>query len=118
MRLERGDQALIAAISGPAPRIAIIRFSDPLLHHLQSLHLLAQAGNLLLQSDRLGRGDIALFAVSSVERPQVMRNAGLDLLHSPGDLGHRVILVAVVHRLELAAVDRDNGTSEEFEPTA
>ena len=26
VRLERGDQALIAAISGPAPKIAIIRF--------------------------------------------------------------------------------------------
>ncbi len=91
---------------------------DPLLHHLQGLHLLAQAGNLLLQSDRLGRGDIALFAVGSVERPQVMRDAGLDLLHPPGDLGDRVVLVAVVHRFELAAVDRNNGMSEEFEPAA
>ena len=68
---------------------------DCLLHHLQGLHLLAQAGNLLLQPDRLGRGDIALFAVSSVERPQVTRNAGLHLFHPPGDLGNRIVLVAI-----------------------
>ena len=89
-----------------------------LLHHLQGLHLPAQAGNLLLQPDRLGLGDIALFAVGPVQRPQVTRDAGIDLLHPPGDLGDRVILVAVVHRFELAAVDRNNGTSEELEPTA
>jgi hypothetical protein len=45
-----------------------------LLHHLQGEHLPAQAGNLLLlQPDRLGLGDIALFAVGSVQRPQVTR---------------------------------------------
>ena len=85
------------------------RVLDRLLHHLQGLHLLAQAGNLLLQPDRLGLGDIALFAVGPVQRPQVTRDAGLDLLHPPGDLGHRVVLVAIVHRFELAAVDRNNG---------
>src|SRR4051812_29656689 len=47
---------------------------------------LTQAGNLLLQPDRLGLGDIALFAIGSVERPQVTRDAGLDLFHPPGDL--------------------------------
>jgi len=47
-----------------------------------------------------------------------VRDAGVDLLHPPGDLGDRVILVAVVHRFELAAVDRNNGTGKELEPTA
>jgi hypothetical protein len=47
-----------------------------------------------------------------------MGDAGVDLLHPPGDLGDGVILVAVVHRFELAAVDRNNGMSEESEPTA
>src|SRR5215510_536365 len=36
-----------------------------LLHYLQGAHLPAQAGNILLQPDRLGFGDIALFAVGS-----------------------------------------------------
>src|SRR5262249_4467058 len=44
-----------------------------LLHYLQGAHLPAQAGNLLLQPDRLGLGDIALFAVGSVQRSQVTR---------------------------------------------
>src|SRR4051794_26624710 len=90
------------------------RVLNPLLHHLQSLHLSAQAGNLLLQPARLGLGDFALFAVGLVQRPQVTRDAGVDLLHPPGDLGDSVILVAIVHRFELAAVDRNNGTGEEF----
>src|SRR5215472_10888110 len=72
-----------------------------LLHYLQGAHLPAQAGNLLLQPDRLSLGDIALFAVGLVQRPQVTCDAGVDLLHPPGDLGHRVILVAVVYRFEL-----------------
>src|SRR5215469_2935531 len=72
-----------------------------LLHHLQGLHLSAQAGNLLLQSDRLGLGDIALFAVGSVQCSQVPRDAGVDLLHPPNDLGDRVIFVAIVHALNL-----------------
>ena len=82
------------------------RILNGLLHHLQGLHLPAQTGNLLLQSDRLGLCDIAVFAVGPVERPQIMRDAGVDLLHPPGDLGDRVIFVPVIHRFELAAVDR------------
>ncbi len=78
----------------------------------------AQAGNLLLQPARLGLGDIALFPVSLVQRSQVTGDAGVDLLHPPDDLGDGVVLVAIVHRFELAAVDRNNGTGEEFEPTA
>ena len=34
------------------------------------------------------------------------------------DFGDGVVLVAIVHRFELAAIDRNNGTGEEFEPTA
>src|SRR5439155_6757820 len=84
----------------------------------QSLDLSAQAGNLLLQPARLSLGDIALFAVGLVQRSQVTGDAGVDLLHPPGDLGDGVVLVSIVHRFELAAVDRKNGTGEEFEPTA
>ena len=80
-----------------------------LLHYLQGAHLPAQAGNLLLQPDRLGLGDIALFAVGSVQRSQVTRDAGVDLVDPPGDLGNGVIFVAIVHRFELTAVDRNNG---------
>jgi hypothetical protein len=89
-----------------------------LLHRLQGLHLSAQAGNLLLQPDRLGLGDIALFAVGLVQRSQVTRDAGVDLLHPPDDLGDRVIFVAIVHRFELTAVDRNNGAGEQAQLAA
>jgi hypothetical protein len=36
-----------------------------------------------------------------------------NLLHPLGDLGHREVLVAVVHGFELAADNRDNGSSEQ-----
>jgi hypothetical protein len=61
------------------------RVLDGLLHHLQGVHLLAQPGNLLLQPDRLGLGDIALFAVGAVQRSQITRDAGVDLFDPPGD---------------------------------
>src|SRR5262249_7626094 len=40
---------------------------------------------------------------------QIARNALLDLRHPSVHLGAREVLVAVVHRLKLAAVDRDAG---------
>jgi hypothetical protein len=45
-------------------------------------------------------------------------SCGVNLLHPLADLDHREVLVTVVHGFELAAIDRNNGTSEEFEPTA
>ena len=89
-----------------------------LLHRLQGLHLPAQAGNLLLQPDRLGLGDIALFAVGLVQRPQVTRDASVDLLHPADDFGHRVIFVAIVHRFELTAVDRNHRSGEQAQLAA
>jgi hypothetical protein len=43
----------------------------------------------------------------SVELLQIARHALLDLSHAPVHLGPREVLVAIVDRLELAAVDRD-----------
>ena len=40
---------------------------DLLAHLLQGLHLPAQAGDLLLQADRLGLGDIAVLTVGAVQ---------------------------------------------------
>ena len=41
-----------------------------------------------------------------------------DLVHPPGDLGDRVILVPVVHRFELTAIDRNNGAGEQAQLAA
>src|SRR5216683_1439615 len=119
------DHASSAPAGGHGPRIwigqrdlLVGRVLNRPLHRPQGLHLSPQAGNLLLQPARLGLGDIALFAVSAIQRREVPRDAGVDLLQPLADLGHREVLVAIVHRFELATVDRNNGTREEFEPTA
>ena len=83
-----------------------------LLHRLQRLHLPAQTGDFILDAGGLGLGEVALVAVGPVQGRQVARDAGVDLLDPLGDLGHREVLVAVVHRLELAAVDRDDRPRE------
>src|SRR3984893_13453861 len=44
---------------------------------------------------------------------QIARDALLDLRHSPLHLGAREILVPIIDRLELAAVDRDASFDEE-----
>src|SRR5262249_46266236 len=49
-----------------------------------------------------------------VELLQIARNALLDLRHPSIHLGAGEILVAVVHRLELAAVDRDTGFRQQI----
>src|SRR5258706_14763311 len=46
-------------------------------------------------------------AIGGVELAQIARNALLDLRQTPFHLSLRVVVVARVHRLELAAVDRD-----------
>src|SRR5438270_13377860 len=61
-------------------------------------------------------GCIGLTAL--VQRPQGTRDAGVDLLHPPGDLADSVILVAIVHRCELAPIDGNNGATEEVGPSA
>ena len=44
---------------------------------------------------------------------QIASDALLDLRHAPLHLGPREVLVAVVHRLELAAVNRDAGLRQQ-----
>src|SRR5258706_2446728 len=46
-------------------------------------------------------------AIGGVELAQIARNALLDLRQAPFHLSLREVVVARVHRLELAAVDRD-----------
>jgi hypothetical protein len=47
--------------------------------------------------------------------PKLFPQAGLHLRYAFFDLGSREVLVAVVDRLELAAVDRDKGPAEQIE---
>jgi hypothetical protein len=51
--------------------------------------------------------------VGSVELPQIPRDTLLKLLHAPVHLGAREVLVAIVDRFELAAVNGDAGLREQ-----
>ena len=80
----------------------------------ETLHLLLQLLDLLFQAARLGLERLGrLLPVGSVELLQIARDALLDLRHASVHLGAREVLIAVVHRLELAAVDRDAGFREQ-----
>src|SRR5262249_16942475 len=50
-----------------------------------------------------------LLPVGAVELVQIAGDALLNLRHAPLHLGSREVLVTIVHRLELAAIDRDAG---------
>ncbi len=84
------------------------------LENLKAPHLLLQLLDLLFEAPRLGferRG--RLLPVGGVELLQIACDAFLDLRHASLHLGAREVLVAVVHRLELAAVDRHAGLREQ-----
>jgi hypothetical protein len=57
-------------------------------------------------------------SIRPVERSEVASDAGFDLLHAFLDLGHGVVLVAIVHGLEFAAVDGDNRVGRKVQMTA
>src|SRR5262245_31029583 len=81
---------------------------------MQTLHLLFQLRDLLRQAARLGFERLGWFlSIGAVELLQITRNALLNLSHAPVHLGTREVLVTVVHRLELAAVDRNPGLRQQ-----
>jgi hypothetical protein len=84
----------------------------------EGLHLPPQALDLLLKADCLCLGHIAVLPVGAIQGRQVARDAGLHLFNALGDLGHCEVLVAIVDRLELAPVDRNDSPREKVELTA
>jgi hypothetical protein len=93
--------------------LAVRRGFDLGFHNLQRLHLGAQGGDLVLQlpGPRLGR--LTLLPVGGVEIGQIARDVLGNLLHPFLQLGRGEVLVAGVHRLELAAVHRRQRLGEE-----
>ena len=78
------------------------------LDRRQALHLLAELRQLLLeprfcQRDRLRR----LLQIGRVELGQIARHALFQLLASPLHFRLREVFVAIIDRLEFAAVDRN-----------
>ena len=89
-----------------------------LLHLAQRTHVSAQLGYLVLELRRLGRQAFGLGAVGCVQRLQVAVDAFLDLLHALFELVRREVAVAVVDRLELAAVNRHDAVGKQLELAA
>src|SRR5271155_3227720 len=81
---------------------------------MEAPHLLLQLGDLLLQTGRLGFESLGrLLPVGTVELVQIAGDALLNLRHPPLHLRPGEVLVSVVHRLELAAVNRNAGFREQ-----
>ena len=80
------------------------------LENLEKLHLLLQLRDLLCQTAHLGLECLGrLLPVGAVELLQIARDALLDLRHASIHFGAREVLVAIVDRLELVAVNGDAG---------
>src|ERR1700704_5739602 len=77
---------------------------------MKALHLLVQPRDLVRQPGRLGCArQRRLLPIRAVQLVQIASDALLDLRQAPLHLGAREVLVSVVHRLELAAIDRNAG---------
>ena len=100
---------------GIGQRDLLVRRGEHLhLEILKTPHLLLQLLDLIFEAARLGFERLGrLLPVGAVELLQIPRDTLLDLRHAPLHLGAREVLVAVVHRLELAAVNRDAGLREQ-----
>src|SRR6478672_2378213 len=99
--------------SGSVKEIWIGRGEHLLLNRLEALYLFFELAELLLEPRGPGRKLLrrhltgSCLAIGGVELAQIARNALLDLRQAPLHLSFREVVVARVHRLELAAVDRD-----------
>src|SRR5258705_6723920 len=113
------DRHVVADNTGTAPArrhrsgigigeryLLIGRGQHPRLESLKALHLVLKLGELLLEPrglrDERLRGRLP---VGGVELAQITRDALLELCPAPLYLRAREVLIPVVHRLELAAVD-------------
>lgn len=91
---------------------------EPAVPSPSRTYLSAQSSDLLLDPDRAGLRHVALLAIRPVQGGEVALDALVDLLHSLANLGHREVLVAIVHGFELAAVDCNYGLRKQAQSTA
>jgi hypothetical protein len=84
----------------------------------QGLHLLPELAQFLLQVRRLRLKVSRLRPIGGIEGIQIALDAFVNLLHPLFELVRREVLIAVVDRLELAAIDRHDGLAEQVELAA
>jgi hypothetical protein len=86
---------------------------------VQTPHLLADPGQLILDPDHFRRLGLArLLPVDALHLREVPAGALLQMGDPERDLAGREVAVPVVHRLELAAVDGDAPAAEDPDPAA
>ncbi|MOA00449.1 hypothetical protein D3C78_1198110 [compost metagenome] len=75
------------------------------LDFLELLHLGFQGRDLVVEAFGFDLSNGRFLTICGIERRQITIDAGLNLRHSPLKLGAGEVAVAIVDRLELAAVD-------------
>ena len=102
-----------AAIGIGERDLLVRRGEHPLLVGVQLRHLLIELRKLLLEMRRLGGQRFCwLLQIGGVELAQIARYAFFELLAASLHFAAREVLVAIVHRFELAAIDSDAGFGE------
>lgn len=79
---------------------------QPGAHRLKVFDPLTQALDLVFQPRRLFFGDLAALAIGPLQGCQITGDIDLGLLDALGHLVDREVVVAAVHRFELAAIER------------
>src|SRR4051794_14747318 len=69
-------------------------------------------------TDRPGLRVSAILSVSAIQRRQIAGNTGLDLLDALGHLDDGEVIIAIVDRLELGAVEDHHRSGEQVELSA
>jgi hypothetical protein len=88
--------------------LLIRRVAHLRIKHFQAAHLLLQPSDPFLDPRRLDADCFRwLLPIGAIELTQISADTFLNLRHPPRHLGMREVAVAIVHRLELAAVDCD-----------
>jgi len=110
--LDKAIQARIGVGQGDLPLGRLLHLRSDLV---EALDLCLDPGNLVFEMGDLAFGDSRWLAVRPVELRHVVRDAFLQLLDARLELTVGKVLVAVVHRLELAPADRDDRLGEELQ---
>src|SRR5450631_1981653 len=90
------------------------------LHHLaiqcvQTLDLLAQGRNLLVEPRDLGLWHGGLLAIRGVKLREIALDAFVDLLQASLHFGLREVPIPGIDRLELAAIDRNARVAQQID---
>ena len=113
--------------AAPMPHGACVRISQRYLgiwcvlnldlDGFQFLQLFFEFDDAFVQMSNLAWRQSGLIAVSRVQLGKVALDTGFNVRQSPPHLGRREVLIPVVHRFELAAINRNTVTVQQTDVT-